>query len=322
MAGITSFGLQTQSARLINDSTSTLSILSEQLSSGKKSSNLTDYSISETKKLLDLRGSVTRHESYISAIDNVRPRLKMYGTTLERLSKITADLNALANSAQSYTESQAIAMKQQIEAFGTEVKLLLNQRVGDRYIYAGSRYTQAPCGDLLTGSLPSPPNETYPVTNPALPPWDPERIAGTTNNSKGWDQTATTIDDNSSLTYGIRSTETGIQQIVQGLRWMYAAANSSGNYTTYMASAKTELTNAITNLRSLEATAAQNTKTLDETRNLHSNVISDLKSNIENIQSVDVNEVATKITFYQSQLQASYSVTAKLAQLTILTYLR
>jgi flagellin-like hook-associated protein FlgL len=317
---LTSLGIQMQSSRLIQSGASTLATLASQLTSGKKSENLNDYNTTDARRMLDLRNVVTKRESYISAIDAVKPRLDAYDKTLEGMSKITTQVQRLINEANTPELATSGAIESQIEGYMTQLEAYLNQKVGDRYIYSGSRYTTVPAGDIE--SLPLPPAETYPVTSPTLPPWDTQRIAGTTTNAAGWAQLSTTVDDGFSVTYGVRSTEEGIQELVQGLRWALAAVRNPTNYNTYMTNARTELTNAQVNIRELQSAVATNSNTLEETKRLHQKLISDAKQSVQDIQYVDINEVATKVTFYQTQLQASYSVTANIASLSILSYLR
>ncbi|MBI1273639.1 MAG: hypothetical protein GC131_06110 [Alphaproteobacteria bacterium] len=318
--GISSLGIQLQSNRLIQGSASILSKLSEQLATGVKSSNLYDYSTSDARKLLDFRNSITRHESYVSAIKAVKPRMELYDKTLAGMSDTANQMLALINNTQNYTAAQNGAVAEQIAGFVNQVEGYLNVKIGDRYLYSSERYGTSPAGDIL--SLALPPAETYPVTTPTLPPWDSERIGGTATNVSGWTQLSTTIDDSLSVTYGIRNVEAGIQELVQGLRWAYAATQDQANFDTYMANARSELASALPDLRQLQSRVASNTSTLDQTRELHEKVISDIKDNIQDIQYVDINEVATKVSFYQTQLQASYAVTAQLASLTILGYFR
>lgn len=316
MTLITTYGIQMQSAALINMGQKTLENLSTQLATGKKSPNLVDYTASEARKLLDFRNTMTKREAYVSGIESVKPRMKAYQDTLAQMSDIATQILRTIGQAPSAQTAQNTSIQGLIEGFAKQIEFHLNQKIGDRYIYAGSRYSTAPASDILALALP--PAETYPATSPNLPPWDAD--AGSPS-AAAWDSLSTTIDDGVSLTYNIRSTDTGIQEMVQGLRWAYAATQDATNYQTYMQNAQTELTNAVQHIRDLESTVAANTATLDQTKKQHSLMISDLKNSIDNIQNVDINEVATKVTFYQTQLQASYSVTASLAQLTILKYL-
>ncbi|CAK0775540.1 putative Flagellin_D0/D1 domain-containing protein [Azospirillaceae bacterium] len=66
--------------------------LSTQLSTEKKSTNLTAYG-TETRKLLDLRASKLTRENYLNVAEHVSPRLKAYDLTLSRIGDLAHELS-------------------------------------------------------------------------------------------------------------------------------------------------------------------------------------------------------------------------------------
>ncbi len=319
MVNISTSGLTAQSILQIRQAQATLSDLSNQLASGKKSLSYTDFSLTDTSKLLDFSSSIDKSKSYLNIINIVSPRLKVYETSLTKLSDIATDALASVNTTD-FNSATNTSLGQQLQSYLGDVSYYLNQKVGDRYIYAGTgtRLTSAPVIDLTTLPVPPVAPDTAPVTSPTLPTSD---TAAPGSDVQAYTHDSTNIDDSYNVTYGITSTDTGMQNLILGLRWAYAATQDSTNFTAYMATARSLLTNAVPQLRDMQAQVASNQNRLSDVTTTHNTLISELTTRADSIQGIDSAEVAAKISFTQSKLEASYSVTAKIAQLSITKYL-
>ncbi len=319
MVNISTSGLTAQSILQIRDAQATLSDLSNQLSTGKKSLNYADFTLTQTSTLLDSSTGIDKSNSYLNVISVLTPRLKMYETSLVKLSGIASDALASVNTNDFNTATNA-ALGQQLTAYLSDVNYYLNQKVGERYIYAGTgtRLTTPPVIDLTTLPVPPVAPDTAPVTSPTLPTSD---TAAPGSDAQAYTRDLTNIDDGYSITYGITSNDQGMQNLILGLRWAYAATQDSTNFTNYMNTARSLLTNAVTQLRDIQAQVASNQNRLSDVTTTHKTLINDLTNRAGDIQGIDSAEVAAKISFTQSKLEASYSVTAKIAQLSITKYL-
>ena len=78
---------------------------------------------------------------------------------------------------------------------------------------------------------------------------------------------------------------------------------------------------AITGIQTLHAGVANNINALTQEKTTQNTDIANLQSQISNIQSVDITQVATEINLLQTQLPASYSATGMIEQLSIVKYL-
>ncbi len=319
MVNISTAGITAQSILQIREAQATLSDLSNQLSTGKKSLNFSDYTLTETSGLLDFSTSIDKSKSYLNVISVIKPRLQIYDSALTKLSKVATDTLASVNTLD-FNTSTNTSLGQQLTDFMGDINYYLNQKVGERYIFAGTgtRLTTPPVIDLTTLPVPPIAPDTAPVVSPTLPTSD---TAAPGADVQAYTDDTVNIDDGLQLTYGITSTEQGMQNLILGVRWAYAATQDSVNYTTYMNTARSLLTTAVQQLRDLQASNAANQNRLSDITAVHNGLISDLTTRMQDIQNVDSAEVATKITFTQSQLEASYSVTARIAQLSITRYL-
>lgn len=316
ITGISSASILSQTIAALNNQQSTMSDLTQQLSSGLRSTDLTKFTPYESDNLINSKGLISKYESYNAAIESVQPRLSVYTSSLLSLEQLVKTTQSLVNNTQNFSAALDAGLPQQISVAIDQTAYYLNQQVGSRYIFSGTRYSTQPVGDIK--ALPLPPAETFPATTPTLPPYDNQAPG---SNANAYTQDNVSLDDNLQLAYGIPSTDPAIQNLIQGLRFAYAASQDQSNYVAYMAQAQQYLDTALTGIRSLEADVAGNQKVLAQTKKDHQNSIDLLQTQVDAIQNANINEVATKISFYQTQLQASYAATGKLASLSILAYL-
>jgi flagellar hook-associated protein 3 FlgL len=315
MVNISTSGLISQSVLQIKQAQAILGDLSGQLSTGKKSLDLGEYTLAENKRILDFRAVIEKRESFLNVIDTVQPRLKVYNDSLDSMTGVLNDAMLLVNTTQNYEVGTNQALQQQLDGFIDQVEYLLNQKMGDRYLFSGSRYTTTPVSDL--NALGDPTGETI-VTNPTLPAYDTQAPG---NSAGSYFEDTARVDEGFTVTYGLSSNDPAIQNLILGLRWAKQATQDPSNFSTNIANAQGYLNTALTGIRGLAGEVASNSGRLDNMKKLHQSFISDLNGQISNIQGADSAEVATKITFVQAQLQASYSATAKIAQLSITNYL-
>lgn len=320
---ISNIGIQLSSTRILGSGTTLLSKLSEQLTTGKYSQNMSDYSAADAQRLLNLTSEISQQEGFLTVIGTLTTRIEIYNTAFEGVEDIAGQAYSSILSAGNYNPESIDTTRTQIEEYMDQIEYYLNQKAGDRYIFAGSRYETAPVTDLQ--ALPSPPTETAPylATGNTVPaydadydPMDPAALVPEANVSE-----SATIDATKTLTYGVTSNEDGFQQIIMGLRFAYAATNDPANYETYMQNARDLISEGLANTRASHTKITNAYSSLQRTENTIKSKINSLDSQIDNIEAVDVNEVAIKITVLQAQLQASYSAVSGLINLSILDHM-
>ncbi len=160
---------QTLTSQLQAEQT-TLADLTQQLSSNQKHQDLTDYAPSDALNLMTLQNTVTQKQGYVSVINTVQARLSGYNTTMTDIEAVTAQAQTLANNNSTYSASAVAGIGSLATNFLKSVTADLNQQIGGRYIYAGSRYTTSPVTDLST--LSQPPSSTIYTDNQTLPIYD------------------------------------------------------------------------------------------------------------------------------------------------------
>jgi flagellin-like hook-associated protein FlgL len=318
MANVSTLSILSQSVLQMKTVQSQLSFYSNQLASGKQSEDLAYYSIGDSARILDLRSLVTKKESFINSISSVEPQLQIYDSTFERLEEIANDALSLANRSTDLNQTTETAADQQFRAMMDQFEYYLNQKLGTTFIFGGSRFGVQPVGNI--GGLVVPPVETGPVANPTLPTYDSQAPG---NDATAYTEASVRVDDGFSITYGISSNDDAFQNLILGVRWAYAATQETtqGGFDTAIATARSLIATAASELRALHADVASDISQLQATKKLHQTFITNANGQIEDIQAADTAELATKISFAQTQLQASYSVTGRLATLSLVNFL-
>ena len=320
---ISTLGLQLVSAGNLTGGQYTLSRLSQQLTTGKYSSNLSEYSSSEAQKLLNFNSKINEQNGFLSVIDTLNPRLKLYDSALSGIEDTTSTASTTILSAATYNAEDVPAMQSSIKGYLEDMNYYLNQKIGDRYVFSGTRYDQPPvisAEDIL--ALPLPPTEVAPyvTTDPAVPSYDSDFVDALPH-PEAFVKDTVKIDTTKDLSYGVTSNDEGFQQIIMGLRWAYAATQDAANYGTYMTTARDLLNEGLSNVRSAHNDVTNAYNSINKTSSTITKNITNLKDQVDNIENVDINEVSVKITVLKAQLEASYAVTAKMIDLSILNYL-
>ena len=321
MSSISAIGILTSSTNLLLGEQSTLGDLSAQLSTGKKHSNLTEYATTDAARLLNFQSAITKKQGFITSMSTVQTRLSIYDTTMSDLETIAQSANTLASQNQNYDSTKLASLQAQALNYLRQVTGDLNQKVGDRYIFSGTRYSTQPLKDLTTllGTAPS----STTVSSPALPDYDADYVTSASTNANAYTKDTVTIDQGYNVTYGVVSTDPSFQKLISGLRYIYQATTETvpANYQTDMTTGATLLASALNGMQTLHATVANNQNTLTTEVTTQNTNITTLQNQLADIQSADTTTVSASITQLQTQLSASYSATAIVLQMSILKYL-
>lgn len=318
MTTISSLGIMLQANSGLLSQQKTLAKLNEQLASHKQHTDLTDYGTVQVGRLLNFQNSIAQKNSFLDTLTTVNNRLIQYDTIMGDLSDIATQANTLSTQNQSYDASKLSSLRAQADNYLRQITQDLNSKLSDRYLFSGIRYTTAPVSDL--SALSTTPSATM-ATNPTLPEYDVNYASTTDANAYVVD--SATISQGNQLSYGITSNDPSIQGLIAGIRFIKEATNSpdAATYQANMSQATTLLGSALTGIQTIHANVANNQNVVSTMKNSLTSEITNLENQVGDIQQVDITEVSTAITLLQTQLQASYSATGKLIQLSILNYL-
>jgi flagellar hook-associated protein 3 FlgL len=318
VSAYSTLGLELTNLQVLSSGQAALGNLSTQLTTQKKSEDLADYSTSDAQNILNDAASLASQNSYLSVINTISARVSSYDTTLTSMESTMSTISSALTSAQTYNSSSNASLTTQITSALQSVGDYLNTTVDGKYIFSGSRYTEAPVTDLT--ALPVPPTDTV-VTSPTLPVYDADYTGPGSTSTTAWTQNQISIDDSNQLTYGVTSTQKGFQELILGLRWAYAATQDPTNYTADMTTARNLMTAATNDIQSIHTSVSNSSAMLSTTQSTINTTISNLQTSKDALENVDTNQVSVEITTYQSTLEASYAAVAVLAKLSIVQYL-
>jgi len=150
MTNVSSIGMQLSLSGILSNEMSNLTTLNEQLASGTEYTHLTDYDPTQAKSLVDFQSAITQRTSYLNNIQNVQNRLSLYDSTMTDMESLASQASSLAAQNQSYNASTASQIQSTAQNYLQQVADDLNQQIGGRYIYAGTRYSTQPVSENPT----------------------------------------------------------------------------------------------------------------------------------------------------------------------------
>ena len=194
-----------------------------------------------------------------------------------------------------------------------------------------------PAGSTISGY--TPPTDAVDATttgvggsNPDLPTYDADFAASRPAASSALLKLATgtksvTIDDNETVSTSIPSTSTAFQDMINGLRAAKTAADQAQNYSTtdrdtFMGLAYSNLTNAISSIRSLEDQNDMTQATVTAKATQHNDALSLISTRFDALTGIDTTTVTAQLSAVDNQLTASYKATSELLSLSLVSYLK
>lgn len=137
-------------------------------------------------------------------------------------------------------------------------------------------------------------------------------------------QTAT-VGDNTVLHYGVQANDAGFRDVIKGLA-MLAAVDPAGiddpaAYAAWVGKAVDSLTGGNAALLDAETRLGAQSGQIETATARMEARIDIYQSRVLDLEGVDSYEAATRISLLETQLQATYAVTARLSQLSFLNYM-
>lgn len=346
MTFISSLGQQQSQTVRLGSLQLQLSLLQTQVASGKKSQTMkglgTDVVITNRA-----RADFQRIESYLQNIDRGETRIKQMEHGLKTIQRqVNNVLDSVINQTQE-GEVELDFIRRLAENSYDFILDTLNMKDGDAYVFAGSDTSNKPVTD--TGNLDAfyanlnaewsagtltinPPNTTiaeeYMSRYRNIPPVT-LGYSGTLSNAK---QVYVRADDTVEFNYTVLADHPAFKDIIAGVTALKNIADldvapgateedQEKNFFAVFNNIATTLSAAVDALdqeRFKLQTTLVNADTVKKELTLEKNALLGTISNIENI---DLNEVALKVTALQTQLEASYQVTAIVSQLNLSNFL-
>jgi flagellin-like hook-associated protein FlgL len=311
-----------------------LADLQRQLASQKKFEDLSGYGL-DAGNVQRARIDRNRLKGYLENVTSGTNRIKLLNTNLTKSSDIARDLLSSLRSVIREGDVDTTTIKSQATANLAFLQDIMNSNVEGRYIFAGSNVGTAPIQN--TSTLDSNVQADYQdwlsgtqTTAQLLATLDSAGIV-----YQGLDPALTTagpvtmrFNDSVELDYTSLADENGMKELQLALsvatRLQQPGTGDTPTRDEFFELMDKVIEIAESALRKLDAAngvIAGRAELASKMQEAHEQDIGVLETLIANKETPDINEVAIKIQTLQTQLQASYQVTASLRELSLVNFI-
>ncbi len=281
-----------------------------QASSGKASSDYMGLAL-DAHRLISLENLNQTVDSYLSNIQLTELRLSSIETTVSATFDVASKVRTLLVQALNATNAEVSAVNENASIMLDEVVSLLNTEVDDRYLLGGTVIDRPPV-DLANFD---PDHASYDPANPV--------VANMGYYQGNQSNLTARIDDDILVEYGVSADESGFETLLRGLYLASTADTTPGSVDTARLEEALSLVNeSIQEIPIIQSRVGTMRARLEDTRSTHLELQLLAENEIGAIENVDVVQTMTKVSALQLQLEASYMVTAQMANVSLASYLR
>lgn len=311
--------------------------LNFRVATGEKFRELKNYG-AQAPQILNLEQEIRAREGYIRSIGLAELNFRSYDATLQRMAdvvddiiKATGTLSTNEETFRSTTEATAVNLM-------IEMSANLNTEIGDRFLYAGTRFDEAPVGDITALQLytandvgvanPVETADDIPtiiVDNGGLNTAQSYHTRGpNTQDPRSYEQVKLTVADNSVIRYGITATEPAFQNLVESLLRLRSAAQdglTEAQRESFLTEASIAADTARDQIRQLQAENGLALARVQDQTETHETFINISRLALDGITRADDATAAAELSALTTQVQASFTVIAQRRQLSLVNFL-
>ena len=278
-----------------------------QMTSGYKSQRYSGIA-ADARPLVNLESSRARMDQYQANNKTVDLRLQTMETSTAQVLDAATKLKTLLTNAMNGSNANDMAVGMQAQNLLNEVAKQLNVKIGDRYLFAGSK-TDTPPVDLSAPGYSAPPT-IYPSV-------------ADTGYYQGDDAVMTTrAADDYDISYGVTANDPAFEKIIRALQLTATVTTTPTLDRNRLQDALSLADAAISGLPTIRSGIGAAQNALETANDDHADMSTYLDQSILNITSVDVPEAASRMASDQLMLQASYMTISQLGQLSLANYMR
>jgi flagellar hook-associated protein 3 FlgL len=262
----------------------------------------------DARQLVNLESSHTRMEQYQASNKVVDLRLQTMESSTAQVLDAATKLKTLLTNALNASNANDMAIGLQAQNLLNEVAKQLNVKIGDRYLFSGSK-TDTPPVNLSAPGYSAPPT-TYPS------------VADTGYYQGDGVVLSTRAADDYDLNYGVTADEPAFEKTIRALQLAATVTTSPTLDRDRLNDALGLVNDAINGLPTIRSRIGAAQNALDSANEDHADMMTYMEQSIVQITSVDVTEAASRMASDQLMLQASYMTISQLSQLSLANYLR
>ncbi|WP_102785626.1 flagellin [Thalassospira sp. GB04J01] len=276
----------------------------QQQSSGQKSNSYSGVSDS-SYLIATLSAEISESSAYADIAENIQSRVEVYYSTLNDMVDLIGDMTADISAALSTGADNAYGINDSASAALETLASLLNMQYEGRYIYAGSATDSAPVS----------------VDSADYPPMTSPTTTDTSYYSGNSDIASAKVADGTMIEYGITADNDVFEQT---LRAFNLAANASTNPVdeNSLQEAAELLQSAASGIAELQNQVSYTQDKLSNIVDMHTDFQLTAEAMVIDLGEVDLAAAVITIETLSIQLEASYSITSQLADMSLFDYLR
>lgn len=282
---------------------SQLADATEQSSSGVKADSY-DGVADSSYVIATLSAEISEASAYADIAEDIQTRMEVYYATLDDMIDVLSDMNVDLSAALSTGTDKTYGINESAQAGLETFASLLNTQYEGRYIYGGSATDSSPVSvdpaDYAAMTSPSTTDLSYYSGND--------------------DIAAAKVADGTTIEYGITASEDAFEQ---ALRAMNLAANASSDPIDEVALSEAQglITSAIAGLSELQNQVSYTQDQLEAVVDMHTDFQLAAEATVSGLADIDLAEAVVNLETLSTQLEASYSVTAQISDLSLFDYL-
>lgn len=276
----------------------------EQSSSGVKADSYSGVA-DNSYVIATLSAEISEASAYADIAEEIQTRVEVYYSTLNDMVDILTEMTSDLSGALSTGTDQAYGINKSAGSALKTFASLLNTQYEGRYIYAGSASDSAAVSvDAADYAV---------ITSPST-----EDLSYYSGNS---DIASAKVADGTTIEYGITAQEDAFEQ---ALRALNLAANASSNPVDEdaLSEAMGLIETAVAGLSELQNQVSYTQDQLEAVVDMHTDFQLAAESTVTNLSDVDLAEAVVTLETLSIQLEASYSVTSQITDMSLFEYLR
>lgn len=272
----------------------------QQQSSGLVSQNYKGYG-SDVQKLLNLESDYARLTSQSEAAQTALNEATLMSSALQSVSDLITNYKSSVSAAISGSSADTATLESETETGWAELVSLLNSQSSGSYLFGGGVTDQMPVDPSLSAypaaAVPSTADASYYTGDDYLK--------------------SVQASDTQKVSYGVTANDPAFEQVMRA----FNLVSNNPSDTATLEEAFTLLDSALKDISALQSKVATASSTLDSVIDRNATDLNTLDSVISGIKEVDVTEVLLRLKNLETQIEASYSVSSNLLQLSLIDYL-
>lgn len=269
-----------------------------QQASGKVS---TDYGGlgSNAGRVISLQSSIALSKSYASTASTANSRVQQMYDAVESMIDLLTEVKAQTASFDALT-SDTDSLASTASGVVDQLVSLMNTKYDGVYLFAGSATSASPVdiSGLTAQSTPTSADTTYYSGND--------------------DILSAKVASDQTVAYGVTADVDAFEKSIRSMLLLGTGATDDDT----VEEASDLIEDAITGLTTIQATLSIKSSTLESVQTQHEDYQTFAESEVSGLADVDVASVASKLSTYETQLEAAYSAIGTIRSLSLSSYLK